>query len=51
MFSGYKTYSAAIGLICLGIYELTQGNYDAGLARIGEGVGLLGLRHAVSKGE
>jgi uncharacterized membrane protein YiaA len=45
---GYKTYIAALGLVCLGIYQLTQGETESGIKTIAQGLGLLGLRSAIS---
>ena len=46
---GSKTNIAAIGLIALGIYELTQGQLEKGIQDVMAGIGLIGLRHAVAK--
>jgi len=44
-----KTVWAGILLIILGIINLTDGDQANGAQRILEGIGLLGLRHAVWK--
>lgn len=41
--SGYRTYVAAVGAIALGIYLITQGQIEEGIASIVGGIGLLGL--------
>lgn len=47
--SGWKTYVAGIGLIGLGVYQISQGQYEAALQSIAAGIAALGLRHAVEK--
>ena len=37
----YKTFIAGIGLIGLGIYQVSQGQLEAGLASVTAGVGLI----------
>ena len=49
LLNGKKAYIGAIGLMALGVYELTQGQLEKGLQDIMAGFGLLGLRHAVAK--
>lgn len=56
MLSGYKTYIAGVGLILLGISQIatslangTDWPQDA-FTNIGTGLGLVGLRSAVTKG-
>jgi uncharacterized membrane protein len=44
-----KTFWAGVGLIGFGVYQLTQGNIDAGVQSILAGLGALGIRHAVAK--
>lgn len=44
---GYKTYIAAVGLIALGVYDYTQGDATGGTQHLMQGLGLLGLRHAL----
>ena len=44
---GWKTYIAAAGLFGLGIYQITQGQIEAGLASLGQALGLFGLRRAI----
>ena len=48
---GYKTVLAALGLIGLGVYQMSQGEMELGLQSLMAGVTALGLRHAVSKRE
>jgi hypothetical protein len=45
--TGYRTYVAAAGLLGLGIYQITQGQIEAGLASLGQALGLFGLRKAL----
>lgn len=47
--NGYKTFTAGIGFIGLGIYEVTQGNTDQGLAHMAEGVAVIGVGHKLDK--
>ena len=46
--SGYKTYIAAAGSILTGIYLCIEGDYDEGVKMILAGIGLLGIRSAIS---
>jgi hypothetical protein len=46
---GYKTYIAGLGLIGLGAYEISQGSMDQGLAHIGQGLGMIGLKAAIAQ--
>ena len=41
----YKTYAAGIGLIGLAVYQLSQGEYQAGIAAILGGLTAVGIRH------
>ena len=47
--TGYKTYIAGIGMICLGIYQITQGEFDSGMKTIAEGLAVFGVRAAIEK--
>jgi hypothetical protein len=49
--SGWKTYTAAAGLIGLAIYQATQGQYDQAIQSLMAGIAALGLRHAIAKGK
>jgi hypothetical protein len=49
MLNGFKTYIAAIGLIGLGLWQLSQGQVEAGFASILSGLAMLGLRQAVGR--
>lgn len=41
---GYRTYIAAAGSFSLGIYRLTQGDYEGGIASISLALGMIGIR-------
>lgn len=45
---GYKTYVAGVGLIALGVYQLSQADAADGVKSLAQGLGLLGLRHAIA---
>ena len=47
--SGFKTYIAGFGLIGLGIYQCTQGDLNAGLKSVSEGLAVIGLGHKLAK--
>lgn len=49
MFSGYRTYIAAAGLVGLGLYQLSQGQLDAAVQSFAQALGLFGLRAAVGR--
>jgi hypothetical protein len=44
-----KTYLAGIGLIGLACYQLSQSQFQAAVASLSAGLGLIGLRHATTK--
>lgn len=46
---GFKTYIAGFGLVGLGLYELSQGQMDQGWQHVAQGLGLIGLRSAMTK--
>lgn len=43
LFEGYKTLMAGIGLLALGVYQITQGEMDQGMRSIAEGLAVIGL--------
>jgi hypothetical protein len=47
-FDGYRTYAAGVGLIGLGVYQLTQGDVDRGLASVMAGLAAFGVRAALA---
>ena len=47
---GYKTIVAAVGLVALGVYQLSQGQLELGFQSLMAGLAALGLRHAIEKG-
>lgn len=47
--TGLKTYLAGIGLIALGVYQITEGNVEDGHKTILEGLAIAGFRAAVAK--
>jgi hypothetical protein len=46
--NGKKTYTAAIGLVGLAVYQLTQGQYDQAIHQIFLALGMFGLRWAIA---
>lgn len=49
MLNGMKTYIAAAGLFALGVYQLTQGEFEAAMKSFTEALAVFGLRAAVGK--
>jgi len=47
--AGYKTYLAGVGLIGLGLYQISQEHYAEGAASISAGFGLLFARRASAR--
>ena len=47
--AGYKTYIAALGLIGLGIYQLSSGDLATGGHTLLTGLGMFGLRTAMDR--
>jgi len=47
---GYKSWIAGIGLMALGVYMITQGDMQGGIAKIGEGLAVIGLAAKLEKG-
>lgn len=47
--SGWKTYAAALGLLGLAVYQLTQGDYVNGLESLLAALAAFGIRHALEK--
>lgn len=45
--SGFKTVVAAVGMVALGVYLVTQGQYENGVSQIMLGLAAFGLRAAV----
>ena len=45
---GRKTYLVAVGLIGLGIYQLTQTQWDAAYQSLGQALVAFGLRQAIA---
>lgn len=48
---GYKTYLAGVGLIGLGLYQLSQGDIPSAIQSMTAGLGLLFVRRAVERGK
>ena len=44
LFSGYKAIIAGLGMIGLGIYQISQGQGEQGIHTIAEGLAVIGLR-------
>lgn len=49
LFPGWKTYIAAVGLIGLGVYQLSTGAVTEGVASILAGIALIANRRAVDR--
>lgn len=49
IFPNGKTVVAGVGLVALGVYQLTQGNVPVGVQSVLAGVAALGIRHAIAK--
>ena len=47
--AGYKTYLAAAGLLLHGLWQMTQGNLDAGWTEVLAGLAAFGLRNAIDR--
>jgi hypothetical protein len=47
--AGWKAYVGGALLIGLGVYQISQGHVAEGAASIGNGLGLIGVRHAVAR--
>lgn len=50
-FEGYKTIISCIGLVGLGIYQASQGEFGAAMQSFIAALGLFGLRSAMAKQE
>lgn len=46
---GWKTWTGGLVLIGLGAFLLATGHIEAGIAKIGEGVAVIGIGHKVEK--
>ena len=46
---GYKTYLGGLGMIGLGVYQLSQGEIQAGLQSLAEGLAVIGIGHKIAK--
>lgn len=46
---GWKTHLAALSLLALGIYQITQGQFEAGVQSVLGAAAAFGLRSAISK--
>jgi hypothetical protein len=49
LFSGYKTYLAATGLLGLSVYQVSQGQYEMSYQSFMAALTAFGLRHAIAK--
>ena len=47
--SGFKTYLAGLGLIGLGVYQITEGKLEEGIATISAGLAAIGIGHKMDK--
>lgn len=46
---GYKTWIAAIGLVGLAVYHLSQKEFESSLKVLMEALGLIGVAHKIMK--
>ena len=46
---GWKTWVSGLGSIALGVYEIIDGQVEAGIGHIVFGGGLIGLGHKIDK--
>jgi hypothetical protein len=49
LLSGYKTYLAAVGLVGLAVYQVSQGQIETALQSFLAAATATGLRHAMAK--
>lgn len=49
LFDGYKSVISGVGLVGLGVYQFSQGQYETALQSVMAGLAVLGLRHAIAK--
>jgi hypothetical protein len=49
LLSGYKTYLAAVGLVGLAVYQVSQGQLETGIQSFLAAAAATGLRHAIAK--
>lgn len=49
LINGYKTYIAGVGLGCLAVYQITQGDLTGAYQSVIAALAAVGLRHAVEK--
>jgi hypothetical protein len=48
--NGFKTYLAAVGLVGLAVYQVSQGQLDQAFQALCAALAAVGLRHAIQKG-
>ena len=49
LLSGYKTYLAAVGLMGLAVYQVSQGQFETAYQSFMGALAAVGLRHAIAK--
>jgi len=49
MMKGYKTWIAVVGMVLLGIVDITNGLAEAGITKIVGALALLGIGHKIEK--
>ena len=47
--TGYKTYVAAVGLVGLGVYQVSQGQFEPSVQSFLAALTAAGLRHAITQ--
>lgn len=50
MMGGWKTWTAAAGLVLLAVADVAGGDYEAAGTKIVSALGLIGLGHKIDKG-
>ncbi len=46
---GWKTWFAAGMMLAIGVYQVSEGNSEAGMARISEALAIVGIAHKIEK--
>lgn len=46
---GWKTWLGSIGMIAVGVYEISEGQTESGVGKIAMGLGMIGIGHKVEK--
>jgi hypothetical protein len=49
MMGGYKTWIGGVGFMCVGVYQLFEGNAEAAAGSFAMGMSIIGIGHKVEK--